>query len=128
MKPVVYDASVLIAADRSDRRTWALHRVRLEAGVAPCVPSPVVAQVSRDPRQVQLRRLLRGCHVEVLSESRAHAVGSLLAKSKTRDVVDAAVVVAAIEHQAEIQISDHVDIRRLISAAGFDVPQVIVKS
>jgi predicted nucleic acid-binding protein len=32
MRPVVYDAGVLIAADRSLRRTWAEHRVRLEAG------------------------------------------------------------------------------------------------
>jgi hypothetical protein len=121
MRPVVYDAGVLIAADRSDRVTWALHRVRLEAGIAPCVPSTVIAQVSRGPKQAQLRRLLRGCHVEVLSEDGAHAVGALLAKSKTSDVVDAAVVVAAIAHHAEIQTADHVDIQRLISVAGVDV-------
>ena len=35
MKRVVYDTGVLIAADRSERRTWAEHRVRLEAGVIP---------------------------------------------------------------------------------------------
>src|SRR6266487_4603215 len=60
MNPVVYDAAVLIAADRSTRQTWADHRVRLEAGVVPVVPAPVIAQVSRSPAQVQLRRLLRG--------------------------------------------------------------------
>src|SRR4051812_39709946 len=29
MKPVVYDEGVLIAGDRSERRTWAEHRIRL---------------------------------------------------------------------------------------------------
>ncbi len=38
MKSVVYDAGVLIAADRSKRRVWAEHRVRLEAGLVPLVP------------------------------------------------------------------------------------------
>ncbi|HEX3594468.1 MAG TPA: hypothetical protein VHU80_05180 [Polyangiaceae bacterium] len=32
MRPVVYDAGVLIAADHSKRRVWAERRVRLEAG------------------------------------------------------------------------------------------------
>jgi hypothetical protein len=47
MRPGVYDPGVLIAADRSERRIWAEHRVRLEAGIAPLVASPVVAQASR---------------------------------------------------------------------------------
>jgi hypothetical protein len=72
-------------------------------------------------------RLLRGCQVEVLSEDNAHAVGALLAKSKTSDVVDATVVIAAIAHHAEIQTSDPVDIQRLVSAAGVDVPLLNVK-
>ena len=57
MTPVVYDAGVLIAADRNDRAVWADHRIRLEAGIIPVVPAPVIAQVSRSPAQVQLRRL-----------------------------------------------------------------------
>ena len=60
MRPVVYDTGVLIAADRSERHIWAEHRARLEAGVIPLVPAPVVAQASRSPKQAQLRRLLRG--------------------------------------------------------------------
>lgn len=55
MTPVVYAAAVLIAADRNTRRVWAEHRVRLEAGIVPVVPTPVVTQVSRPPTQVQLR-------------------------------------------------------------------------
>lgn len=56
----VYDAGVLVAADRNDRLVWAEHRARLELGMAPVTTSPVVAQVSRTGRQAQLRRFLRG--------------------------------------------------------------------
>ena len=72
MMSVVYDAGALIAADRSVRRMWAEHRVRLEMGVVPLVPSPVVGQVSRSPKQVQLRRLLAGCDVVAFDLSLIH--------------------------------------------------------
>ncbi len=78
MSGVVYDTGALVAAERNDRRLWADHRVRLEAGVVPVVPAPVVARVGRSPRRAQLRRLLRGCEVLVLDESAAHVVGRLL--------------------------------------------------
>src|SRR5262245_34145935 len=102
MKPTVYDAGVLIAADRSERRVWAEHRVRLEAGVVPLVPAPVVAQASRSSRQVQMRRLLRGCEVVGFDEAAAHAAGALLGKTRTKDVVDAAVAVLAAKHSADV--------------------------
>ena len=76
MNPVVYDAGMLIAADRNIRAIWAEHRIRLEAGIVPVVPAPVVAQVSRSPHQVQLRRLLRGCQVTVLTEQDASRLGT----------------------------------------------------
>ena len=116
MRPVVYDAAVFIAAERGDRRAWAEHRVRLEAGQVPLVPAPVVAQVSRGPDQVQLRRLLRGCDVIPFVESDAHQAGALLAKSRTTDVVDGAVAVLAIRRQADVVSGDVSDIVRLLSA------------
>jgi hypothetical protein len=88
MNPVVYDSGVLIAADRSERRVWAEHRVRLEAGLVPLVPSTVVAQASRSPKQVQLRRLLQGCEVVPFHDAAAHAAGALLGKARTSDVID----------------------------------------
>lgn len=115
MRPVVYDAGVLIAAERCQRRTWAEHRVRLEAGVIPFVPSPVVAQVSRSPKQAQLRRLLRGCEVVPLDVVAAHSAGSLLGKTHTRDVVDASVAALSIQHGADVVTDDTDDIRRLVS-------------
>jgi hypothetical protein len=116
VKPVVYDAGVLVAAERGERRVWAEHRVRLEVGQVPLVPAPVVAQVSRAPVQVQLRRLLRGCEVVAFAEADAHQAGALLGKSRTADVVDASVAALAIRRQAKVVSGDVSDIVRLLSA------------
>jgi predicted nucleic acid-binding protein len=118
MTPVVYDAGVLIAADRNTRAVWADHRVRLENGTVPVVPAPVIAQVSRSPAQVQLRRLLQGCEVVSLTEKRAHAAGYLLGQTASTDVVDAAVAQVAAERRADVITSDRADLRRLVEAAG----------
>jgi hypothetical protein len=118
MSAVVYDAAVLIAADKNDRRIWAEHKARLECGVIPLVPAPVVAQVSRSPQQVQLRRFLAGCAVVTLGESEAHEAGRLLGISRTDDVVDAIVVTVALRQRAMILTSDPDDIKRLIRASG----------
>ncbi|HEX2878843.1 MAG TPA: PIN domain-containing protein [Polyangiaceae bacterium] len=117
MKPVVYDTGVLIAADRGERRVWAEHRLRLEAGYVPLVPAPVVAQASRSPRQVAMRRFLRGCDAVAFDEPAAHRAGELLGKSRTKDVVDAAVAVLAIERHADVVSDDAEDIRSLLAAA-----------
>jgi hypothetical protein len=117
MRSVVYDAGVLVGAERGERRIWAEHRVRLEAGRVPLVPAPVVAQVSRAPDQVQLRRLLRGCEVVPFAETDAHHAGALLGKSRTTDVVDASVAVLAIRRQADVISGDAADIVRLLSVA-----------
>jgi predicted nucleic acid-binding protein len=116
MKAVVYDSGALIAADKSDRTMWAEHRVRLEMGIVPSVPAPVVAQVSRSPRQAQLRRLLRGCDIVTFDEKAAHRAGAVLAKSRTSDVVDAAVVAFAADRRALIVTSDPKDIASLATA------------
>ena len=118
MNRVVYDAGVLVAADRSVRAVWAEHRIRLEAGIVPVVPAPVVAQVSRSPRQVQLRRLLRGCQVTALTEQGAHAAGHLLGRAGSGDVVDAAVACAAAELGADVVTADPADIGRLLDTTG----------
>jgi hypothetical protein len=110
---VVYDAGMLVAAERNDRQVWADHRARLESGVVPTTTAPVVAQVSRSPRQVQLRRFLRGCHVEPFERDQAHQVGALLAAAGTADVVDAHVVLTAAASSATIWTSDLSDLPRL---------------
>jgi predicted nucleic acid-binding protein len=123
---VVYDAAVLVAADRNERRAWIEHKVRLEFGVLPLVPAPVVAQVSRSPQQAQLRRFLAGCAVVPLGESDAHEAGWLLGKTRTADVVDAVVVTVASREKALILTSDREDIERLVRASGHGIAVVAV--
>jgi predicted nucleic acid-binding protein len=125
MKPVVYDTGVLIAADRNDRRVWAEHRVRLESGLVPLVPANVVAQASRSAEQVQMKRLLRGCDIVAFDEQSAHEAGALLGKARTKDVVDASVVVLAIQHGADVVTGDAGDIRRLVVTARVKSVSVI---
>ncbi|HET9934093.1 MAG TPA: PIN domain-containing protein [Polyangiaceae bacterium] len=117
MRPVVYDAGVLIAAERNERRVWAEHRVRLDAGLVPVVSACVVAQASRSPKQAQMRRLLRGCEVVPFDENLAHRAGALLGKARTADVVDASVVALAVARGADILSGDLRDLRKLIATA-----------
>lgn len=124
MTQIVYDAGALIAADRNDRMFWLDHRVRLEQGVIPVVPAAVVAQVSRSARQVQLRRLLKGCDVAVLDEAGAHRAGRLMASTATSDVLDATVALIAAELGAVVLTSDRGDIEHLLT--GTDSVAVVV--
>ena|SRR5581483_6518628 len=87
VRAVVYDAPVLVAADKNERRAWAEHKARLEPGVIPFVPAPVLAQVSRSPQQVQLRRFLTGCVLVPPGESEAHQAGRLLGITGTAVIV-----------------------------------------
>lgn len=122
MRSVLYDAGVLIVADRNERTAWADHKVRLEDGTVPVVPSAVVAQVSRSPRQVQLRRFLRGCDVAVLDEEGAHDAGLLLGRTRTSDISDAVVVALAATLNGAIVTGDRKDLRRLVAATGQRIP------
>ena len=118
MSTVVYDAGVLVAADRNERRAWAEHKARLEFGIVPLVPAPVVAQVSQSPQRTELRRFLTGCVVVPLGETEAHEAGRLLGVTKTSDVVDAVVVTTALRQKATILTSDPDDLERLVRASG----------
>jgi rRNA-processing protein FCF1 len=118
MTEVVYDAAVLIAADRNNRRVWADHRALLESGIVPWIPAAVLAQVSRTARQVQLRRFVRGCVVVALDEPGAHAAGHLLRAARASDVVDASLVTLAMRQRARIVTGDPDDIEALVAASG----------
>lgn len=110
---VLYDAGVLVAADRNNRQAWADHRARLELGIVPIVTAPVVAQVSRSGKQAELRRLLRGCEIALFSAEHGHEVGALLGASRTADVVDAHLTIVASERDAMVITSGEKDIKRL---------------
>lgn len=81
----------------------------------PATTAPVVAQVSRSSRQVQLQRLLRGCDVVAFDPDEADEVGRLLGLANASDVVDAHLVVTAAGRNSTVVTSDLDDIRRLSS-------------
>ncbi len=116
MPGVTYDAGALVAADGSDRRLWALHRRALERGLVPTVPAGVLAQGWRGGPQVQLSRLLKGCRIEQLDESRARAAGTACAMADVSDVVDATVVVGAAARGDVAVTSDPADLSHIADA------------
>ena len=110
---IVYDAGVLVAAERDDRSVWADHRIRLEVGAAPTTTAPVVARVSRSARRYSCGGFLRGCEIAAFSPQQADEVGELLGKAGASDVVDAHVVVIAATTGSPVLTSDPDDLRRL---------------
>jgi hypothetical protein len=120
----IYDAGVLVAADRNDRTVWADHRAQLEMSLLPVVTAPVVAQASRSPRQGSLHRFMRGCHTVPFTVDEATAVGTLLARAGTSDVVDAHVAVTAARLGGTIVTGDADDMRVLVAAV--EQPVIVV--
>ncbi|MER5641526.1 twitching motility protein PilT [Kitasatospora sp. NPDC002227] len=120
MSAIVYDSGALIAAEKNDRAFVAQHETLLSARVRPLVPAGVLAQVwNVRASSAVLHRVLRGCEVLALTEERAKAAAELCHRAGSCDVVDASVVLAAIEHlEAPILTDDLGDIGRLVSASG----------
>jgi hypothetical protein len=116
MSGVTYDTGALLAAEVGRRSLWALHARALQRGHRPVVPAGALAQAWRGGPQAELSRLLRGCQVEELTESRARGVGVACARSGTSDVVDASVVVGALARNDLVVTSDPEDLDRI--AAG----------
>ena len=117
MKGVTYDTGALLAAERNDRRMWALHAGFLAEEVLPVVPAPVLAQAWRGgTKQASLSRMLALCEVEPMSEQQARAVGHLASRSRHDDVVDVTVVEGALRRKDGIVTSDPDDIRRIVQS------------
>ena len=116
---VTYNSGALIAAERGERRMWARHRALLLRRTVPVVPAPVVAQSWRGTsRQAQLARLLAGCQIETLDNTRARATGILIGRAGTTDIVDACVVEGALRRQDLVISSDEDDLRAIAAAVG----------
>ncbi|GAA3312956.1 PIN domain-containing protein [Nonomuraea dietziae] len=115
---IVYDAGALIAAESNDRRMWVRHRLAVGAGRHVILPVPVLAQVWRgSARQASLARLLFGCDIVDMTEAMGREAGKLCGKAGSLDVVDATVVMTAIQWNAAIVTSDPDDLHALLDAA-----------
>ena len=121
MVGITYDTGALIAAERGERRVWALHRRALERGVVPSVPAGVLAQGWRGGPQPQMSRFLAGCRFEDLDEPRARSAGAACSLAGTSDIVDAAVVVGAAARDDLVVTSDASDLSRLRHALGVEL-------
>jgi hypothetical protein len=113
---VTLDAGGLIALDRNDRRVIALIAAAAARGMRITIPTTALAQAMRNPaRQARLRRLIRqaGTDLVSLDGPDATAVGLLLARTATADIVDAHVVVCALRAGHAVVTSDPHDIKRL---------------
>ena len=124
---LLLDAGALIAVERDDRHVVALIKRERLAKRAPMTHGGIVAQVWRvgGARQVRLARLLLGTEVVPLDDVVGRRTGALLRISKTRDVIDAALVVVAQDADT-ILTSDPDDLLPLARAAGTDLELVPV--
>jgi hypothetical protein len=119
MAGVTYDTGALIAAERNDRRMWALHAGLLAEEVVPVVPAPVLAEAWRGgPRQASLARLLAMCDVEEMSVEQARNVGVLAGKAEHDDIVDVAVVEGAVRRGDAVVTANRSHIAKIASATG----------
>ncbi len=116
MNGVTFDAGGLMALERNDRRVLALLARAREQGMRVTIPATALAQVMRNPaRQARLTRLMRQASTNLiaLDGPDATAVGLLLARTGTSDIVDAHVAVCAERAAQAVLTSDVDDLRRI---------------
>lgn len=125
MSGITFDTGGLIALDRNDRRVLALVARATERGIRITIPATALAQALRNPtRQARLSRLIRqaGTDLVPLDGPDATAVGLLLARTGTADIVDAHVAVCARRAAQAVVTSDAGDLRRIAS----EIPLVVL--
>jgi Ser/Thr protein kinase RdoA (MazF antagonist) len=115
---LVLDSGALIAIERNERSMWARLKAAEVARELPLTHGGVVGQVWRGgPRQARLARALQGVDVRPLDRALGRAVGELLARTSSSDVIDAAVVLLAADGD-DIVTLDRRDFEALVRAAG----------
>jgi hypothetical protein len=124
---LLLDAGAFIAVERDDRNVIALIKRELNLGRTPLTHAAVVGQIWRggSGRQAGVARLLRAVEVAPVDDALGRRAGLLLRSSKTRDVVDAALVLLARDGD-EIVTSDADDLIPLAVAAEVDIEIVPV--
>lgn len=105
---------------------WLRYERAVRTGERLVTHGGVVGQVFRgSPRQAALGRALAGVRVAPLDDRLGRDAARLLGRTKTRDVIDAALVLLARDGDT-ILTSDLRDLRPLASAASVDVDLVLV--
>ena len=124
---LVMDAGALIAVERANRDTIALIKHELLAGRVPVTHGGVVGQVWRggSGRQANLARLLPALDIASLDATLGRRAGALLGRARMTDVIDAALVLLALDGDS-LMTSDIDDIEPLAVAAGLHIDIVPV--
>lgn len=112
---MILDAGFLVSVDRGERSAQEFLHAALRQQTPLNTTQPVVAQVWRNgSRQARLARFLTSVTVHSFSDGRA--VGAILARSGTSDVVDAHLVAVAVELSESILTGDVGDIEVLVDS------------
>jgi hypothetical protein len=120
---VILDAGFLVSVDRGERAAQEFLHAALGRQTPLNTTHSVVAQVWRNgARQARLARFLATITVHPLADGRA--VGAILARSGTADVVDAHLVALAVETSEPILTGDVGDIESLVDSLPNERPKI----
>ena len=120
---MILDAGFLISVDREEEPARALVTAMQRNRLALHTTDPVVGQVWRNgARQARLSAFLKTVKVHPLDDGKA--VGLLLARSGTADVVDAHLVVLAVRLRDSILTGDQVDLNTLADSLPAGRPAI----
>jgi hypothetical protein len=124
---LVLDAGALIALERGDRSMWTRLKAAQLAGSVPVSHGGVVGQAWRGggAKQALLSKALAGVSVAPLDETAGRDAGKLLSRSRQNDVIDAALVLLAMDGD-RIITSDPDDISVLATNSGRHVEIISV--
>lgn len=118
---MVLDTGALVALERNERPMWIRLKAAQLEGDVPLTHAGVLGQVWRGgPRQARLSQALGGIDVRALDEPLGRAAGHLLGVTGLADVIDAGVVLLAVDGD-EIVTVDHEDLEQLAEASGTHV-------
>jgi len=113
-EPLILDAGALLALHKRSSHVWRLLDRAQRTNSPVLIPAGALAQVARGGPADAVINIVLGrdrSAVAVHDEERARSAGVLLAKTGTRDAVDALVVAEAIRHPgATIATSDPGDL------------------
>jgi hypothetical protein len=121
---LVLDSGALVALERNERPMWVRLKAAQMAGDLPVTHAGVIGQVWRGgSRQARLSQALRGVDVRALDDVLGRAAGRLLGAAGLADVIDAAVVLLAVDGD-EILTVDRDDLAHLAATVGCHVELV----
>jgi len=121
---LILDAGFLVSVDRGERSAQEFLTAALVHETPLTTTHPVVAQVWRNgTRQARLARFLQS--VVIVALDSGPEVGKLLARSGTSDVVDAHLVVVAVQRSEPVLTGDVDDLKLLVDALPDRRPPVL---